>query len=246
MYKLVIADDEEKILEGIANLFPWQQIGFQVVGRFTNGKEVLLYLEKNQVDVILSDIEMPFMDGITLIKELSKYNGIKIVLFSSYQNYEYFRSAIQFQVFDYLLKPINFNELITCFERLKDELDRDGCVKTELPKSYYNQIVANVTSYLKENYKNASLEDAALRVNMSPSYLSKIYKEKSGVSFSDKLLEIRMEKACEFLRDIKFKSYEIADYVGYDNPTNFSRAFKAYYNLTPKEYRNRNLGGESI
>jgi Response regulator containing CheY-like receiver domain and AraC-type DNA-binding domain len=244
MYKLIIADDEEKILEGIANLFPWQRIGFEVVGRFLNGKEVLQCLEKQHVDAILSDIEMPYMDGLTLIKELSKYRDIKIVLFSSYQNYEYFRSAIQFQVFDYLLKPINFNELITCFERLKHELDSKSSLKTELPKSYYNQVVSKVTDYLKESYKYASLEDAALLVNMSPSYLSKIYKEKSGVSFSDKLLEIRMEKACEFLRDIKFKSYEIADYVGYDNPTNFSRAFKAYYKMTPKEYRNSNAEGE--
>lgn len=237
MYKLVIADDEEKILEGIANLFPWQQIGFQVEGTFSNGKDLLQNIQKNPVDVVLSDIEMPFMDGITLAKELSKNPGLKVVFFSSYQNYEYFRSAIQFHVFDYLLKPINFNELITCFEKLKQKLDEEHSLETKLPKSYYSQIIDKVSQYLKDNYQSASLEKAALLVNMSPSYLSKIYKEKSGVNFSDKLLDIRMQKACEFLKDIRYKSYDIAYYVGYDNPTNFSRAFKAYYNMTPKEYR---------
>lgn len=237
MYKLVIADDEEKILEGIANLFPWQQIGFQVVGTFLNGKDLLENIQSNHVDVVLSDIEMPFMNGIELAKELSKKQDIKIVFFSSYQNYEYFRSALQFHVFDYLMKPINFNELITCFEKLKRKLDEENCLETKMPKSYYKQIVDKVSQYLEENYQSASLEKAALLVNMSPTYLSKIYKEKSGMSFSDKLLEIRMKKACEFLNDINFKSYDIAYYVGYDNPTNFSRAFKAYYNMTPKEYR---------
>ena len=237
MYKLVIADDEEKILEGIANLFPWQQIGFQVVKTFSNGKDLLQNIQENPVDVVLSDIEMPFMNGVALAKELSKNPELKIVLFSGYQNYEYFRSAIQFHVFDYLLKPINFNELITCFEKLKRKLDEERCLETKLPKSYYNQIVDKVSLYLQENYQNASLEKAALLINMSSSYLSKIYKEKSGVNFSDKLLDIRMKKACEFLDDISCKSYDIAYYVGYDNPTNFSRAFKAYYNITPKEYR---------
>jgi YesN/AraC family two-component response regulator len=237
MYKLVIADDEEKILEGISNLFPWQQIGFQVVGTFLNGKDLLHYVRENPADVVLSDIEMPFMNGIELAGELSKTPELKIVFFSSYQNYEYFRSAIQFRVFDYLLKPINFNELITCFEKLKRKLDEERCVETRIPTSYYNQIIDKVSQYLEENYQNASLEKAALLVNMSTSYLSKIYKDKSGKGFSDKLLDIRMKKACEFLNDIRYKSYDIAYYVGYDNPTNFSRAFKAYFNMTPKEYR---------
>jgi len=237
MYRLVIADDEEKILEGISNLFPWEQIGFQVVGTFLNGKDLLQSIHENPVDVVLSDIEMPFMDGITLAKELSKNPDIKIILFSSYQNYEYFRSAIQLHIFDYLLKPINFNELITCFEKVKQKLDEEHSLETKLPKSYYSQIVDKVSQYLEENYQNASLEKAALLVFMSTSYLSKIYKEKSGVGFSDKLLDIRMKKACEFLNDIRYKSNDIAYYIGYDNPTNFSRAFKAYYNMTPKEYR---------
>ena len=64
-----------------------------------------------------------------------------------------------------------------------------------------------------------------------------IFKEKNGTSFSDTLLSIRMEKAKEMLEDIRYKSYDIAYYIGYDNPKNFSRAFKSYYGMTPMEYR---------
>ena len=98
--------------------------------------------------------------------------------------------------------------------------------------------IKEVKEYIKENYKEASLENAAVRVSLSPSYLSRIFKEKCGMGFSDYLTKTRMEKACELLGDIKYKSYDIAYYIGYDNPKNFSRAFKAYFGMTPKEYRN--------
>lgn len=98
--------------------------------------------------------------------------------------------------------------------------------------------ISKVKEYIKENYKEASLEDAAVQVSLSPSYLSRIFKEKCGMGFSDYLTKTRMEKACELLGDIQYKSYDIAYYIGYDNPKNFSRAFKAYFGMTPKEYRN--------
>ena len=87
--------------------------------------------------------------------------------------------------------------------------------------------------YLKENYRTATLEEAAAKVSLSPAYLSRVFKDKSGEGFSELLLRTRMEKACELLADIQYKSYDIAYYVGYDNPKNFSRAFKSYYGVTP-------------
>mgnify|MGYP000399937710 FL=1 len=95
----------------------------------------------------------------------------------------------------------------------------------EKPKAYYDQIVYDVQQYLKENYRTATLEEAAAKVSLSPAYLSRVFKDKSGEGFSELLLRTRMEKACELLADIQYKSYDIAYYVGYDNPKNFSRAF---------------------
>ena len=125
MYTLVIIDDEEKIVEGIAHLFPWEEIGFQVIQSFTNAPLALDFIMKNPVDVVLSDIEMPGMNGLQLCEALQAKEGIHIVFFSSYQNYEYFRSAIRLSVDDYLLKPINYPELLTCFARVKSRLDEE-------------------------------------------------------------------------------------------------------------------------
>lgn len=242
MYQMVIVDDEEKIVEGIANLFPWEQIGFSVTF-FSEARKALDYMESHPVDVLMSDIEMPGINGIELCRRILD-KDIKVVFISSYQNYEYFRYAIQFRVEDYLLKPIKSGDILTCFGKIKENLDQKYQVKEETNSTYYEQIVDMVKKYIEKHYKEASLEEAAVLVNLSPNYLSKIFKDKCGVGFSEYLVKTRMEKACELLNDIRYKGYDIAYYIGYDNPKNFSRAFKAYFGMSPKEYRNgKNLSG---
>lgn len=236
MYKIIIIDDEEKIAEGIAHLFPWEQMGFSVAAYFRSGKKALEYIREHPVDVLVSDIEMTDLSGLALCEHLTG-SAIRIVFISSYQNYEYFRSAIRYKVEDYLLKPIKFQELSECFRKIKEELDEENHVPEETPVAYYDQIVREVKHYIEQNYRDASQNEAAVLVGMSSGYLSKIFKEKSGKGFMEYLTEIRMQKACELLDNIQFKSYDVAYYVGYDNPKNFSRAFKAYYGMTPKEYR---------
>lgn len=240
MYQLVIVDDERSIAEGIASLFPWKDMGYQVVGVFTRAREALDYIKNHSIDVLLSDIEMPDVNGIALCAEIKDLR-VKVVFISSYQNYEYFRSAIKYQVEDYLLKPVKFEELRECMTKLRNKLDEEYCVSEELGEqneTYYEKVIHEVKEYIETHYKEVSLEEAADKVNLSAGYLSKIFKEKSGVGFQDYLLGVRMKKACELLDDIHFKSYDVAYFVGYDNPKNFSRAFKKYYGRTPKEYRN--------
>ncbi len=238
MYKIIIVDDEEKIAEGIAHLFPWEQMGFSVEAYFRSARKAVEYLEHHQVDVLVSDIEMPDISGLELCERLSG-GSVRIVFISSYQNYEYFRSAIHYKVEDYLLKPIKFQELRECFRKIKEELDEENNAMPDAPVAYYDQIVREVKNYIEQNYREASQNEAAALVGMSSGYLSKIFKEKSGQGFMEYLTEVRMKKACELLDNIQFKSYDVAYYVGYDNPKNFSRAFKAYLGMTPKEYRSR-------
>ncbi len=238
MYQLIIVDDEEKILEGISQLFPWNNIGFQVVARFQDARSALSYIEENPVDVVMTDISMPDMNGIELTKELKRFPELKIVLFSSYKDYEYMRAAIQYGISDYLLKPIRYDELVACFDGIRMQLDKKNIVEVSKPRTYYSEIIQRVDEYLLNNYQKASLEGAAEAVGLSPNYLSKIYKEKSGSGFLERLNRIKMEKACELLMDPSYKHYEIAFYVGYDNPKNFSRAFKSYFSVSPMDYRN--------
>ena len=245
MYSLIIVDDELKIREGLVNLIPWEQNSFQVVGQFSNGKQALEFIKNKQVDVVLTDIRMPIMSGIELSDCLSKeYSDILFVFLTGYQDFSYMHTAIINHAFDYLLKPIKYEALYTCFERLRtklDEIHHQSSPAVCENSSYYGKIIAEVCSYLDTQYQTATLDTAAAIVNLSPNYLSKLFKDKAKMGFSEYLNEVRMKKAAELLCDISFKHYEIAYRIGYDNPKNFSRAFKQYYNMSPREFREKNI-----
>ena len=237
MYRVVVVDDEKTISEGIAALFPWNSIGYEAVP-FTDPRVALDYIKREGTDVVLSDIEMPGMSGIELCKALQG-KDIVVVFLSSHQNYDYFRSAIRYSVEDYLLKPVHSEDILECFGKIRERLDEKRNVKEKEPQSstYYESIRQKVEEYLEENYREARLEEAALRVNLSAAYLSSLLKDKLGCGFTEMLTGIRMKKAAELLADVQYKAYDIAYYVGYDNPKSFSRAFKNYYGCTPMEYR---------
>lgn len=241
MYKLLVIDDEKKIREGIVHHFPWESLGFEIAGDFANGQEAIDFLNTHEVDIVLTDISMPIMNGLTLAETL-RDTPVKVVFFSSYQKFEYAQSALRNQVIDYLLKPIKYAELVACFERVRKMLDEER-KKTEEPEDeppapYSEKIVNTIIEYLDGNLREASLESAAAQVMLSPSYVSRLFKKTTSYKFSDYLLKLRMEKALEMMNDVTLKQYEIAYRLGYDNPKTYSRVFKSYYGITPNEYRN--------
>lgn len=246
-YKIIIADDEPRIREGLINLFPWSSLGFEIAADFSNGQEVLNYLkDHDNVDVILTDIQMPVMDGIGLSARLMEHHT-KVICFSSFQNFDYAQSAIRNHVYDYLIKPIKYEDLVSCFERLKKDLDaeRGNSGAPSLSSvSAPDSVIPAVVSYIESNYQDCTLEEAASMVFLTPSYLSSLFHKKQGITFSDYLQQVRMARACELLRDPEIRQYQIAALVGYDNPKNFTRAFKAYYQMTPQAYRQQMTGGK--
>lgn len=240
MYRIIIVDDEPKIGEGLVHLFPWENLGFEVAAFFTDGKTALDHINSHQdIDVVMTDIQMPGMTGIELSQNLLD-SDIIVIFFSAYQDFEYARSAIINHVVDYLIKPMKYNAMEACFTRVKNLLDNKNPSKAVNPAvftSSHDNLVKTVKEYLQKNYRTASLEDAALLVHFSTSYLSSTFKAVAGISFSDYLMKIRMEKALSLLSDDNYKLYDIADAIGYVNPKNLSRNFKDYYKITPQEYR---------
>ena len=251
MYKLIIVEDEIKIRNGVVNLFPWNTLHFEVVGDFDDGIKALEYMQDNPVDVVLTDIKMPNMDGFELAGNIREKFGekIQIVFLTGYYDYEMMRTAICNHAQDYLLKPVQRKGLTECFERIRAKLDEqygNGSSNEEVPSGYYDAIIHTVKKYIKENTKDCSLEKAASLVGLSPSYLSRVFKEKSGQLFMEYVTKARMEKAAELLKNISYKQYEVAFMVGYDNQQNFSRAFRQYYQMSPSQYRLQNSNGSGL
>lgn len=236
MYRIVIVDDEPRILEGLVNLFPWNHFGFQVAQTFSNGQEALDYINvHSDVDVVMTDIQMPVMSGVELSQKLLD-SDIIVIFFSAYQDFEYARSAILNHVADYLIKPMKYDTMAACIERVRHLLDEQHSVAAA-PAAPREDLAGTIKEYIHTHYQTASLEEAAQLTHFSTAYLSTTFKSLSGISFSGYLMKVRMEKALKLLADSNLKLYEIADAVGYANPKNLTRNFKDYYQITPQEFR---------
>ncbi|WP_110930849.1 response regulator transcription factor [Paenibacillus bouchesdurhonensis] len=245
MYNLLIVDDEAETREALSSYFPWGEVGFEVVGQVNNGQEALAFIAgEERVDVVLTDIKMPIMSGVELAEKL--YNNrrhIKIVFISGYRDFEYAQKALHYRVKNYVLKPAKYHVLTEVFLKIKEELEDERTLPEPKPEADYPRndeslIIHKIKSYVKENYKDASLEEVARLVHMNANYLSFFFKQKTGQNFSDYLIQTKMEVAVHLLQNVSYKTYEVSEMVGYSNAKNFTRTFKSYYGKTPSEYRN--------
>ncbi|SFK99991.1 two-component system, response regulator YesN [Lachnospiraceae bacterium KH1T2] len=126
LYSCMLVDDEEDVISIIEKKLNWEEMGFKVIGSAHNGVEALELAEEMQPDVVMTDIKMPYMDGLQLAHKLKDLNPkIKIIIFSGFDEFEYAKEAIRVEAEEYLLKPVNSEELESVFERIKTSLDEE-------------------------------------------------------------------------------------------------------------------------
>lgn len=247
MLNLVIVEDESNIRDCLVHLFPWDSLGIRVAESFSNGQDAFHYLSTEHADILLTDIRLPNISGLDLIRMLRENeNPIEIVILTGYKHFDYARQAIRYQVHDFLLKPIKYEELTAAMLRIKESLEKASGhsglpIDQEKEDTYHQKIITAAKNYVQKNLSDATLESTAVHVHLSPGYLSRLFHKMTQSTFSDYLTCLRMERAAELLGNIEFKTYEVSLMVGYDNPKNFTRAFKQYFNVTPREYRNKML-----
>ena len=151
MYRLILVDDEAIIREGISKCLPWGENGFELAGKFEHGEQALAYLENNSVDIVLTDINMPRMDGLTLSRIISeKYPGVMVLLLSGYDDFEYAQEALKNQVRDFLLKPITADELKEVLNRVENELNLQR--EHELRQEEMKQLLAESFPLLRQRF----------------------------------------------------------------------------------------------
>lgn len=126
LYRIILVDDEEEVRKSIIKKINWEEAGFQVVGDAENGQDALERIEALEPDVVLTDIRMPYMDGLTLAERIrQKYPSIKMVIFSGFDDFEYAKRAIKLNVIEYILKPVNVEELTAILKKIKNTLDEE-------------------------------------------------------------------------------------------------------------------------
>ena len=126
LLKVFLVEDETVIREGLRDRIPWDQFGYRFVGEAADGEMALPLIRKTRPDVLITDIKMPFMDGLSLSKIVSKeFPRMKIIIVSGYDDFEYARRAIEVGVDQYLLKPVTRMKLKTVLLELKDKIEQD-------------------------------------------------------------------------------------------------------------------------
>lgn len=170
LYRVMLVDDEEDVIQAIINKLDWESLGFEVVGMAENGQEALEMSQRLHPDVIMSDIKMPFMDGLTLcrkVKELDR--GIKFVIFSGFDEFEYAKESIKLEVEEYILKPIRAIELQGVFERIKKNLDEEIQEKRNVEKlsKYYKDSLPIMGEQFLLNLLEGRIEEEKISELMS-------------------------------------------------------------------------------
>lgn len=397
MWKLLIADDEPKIRRGLKRVIDWSIYGIEVVGEAEDGEVAFDLISKLEPDIILLDINMPFLNGLNLLEKLSELNkDFIIIIISGYDEFSYAQKALEYNVFDYVLKPVskekiekiiskaldklkvaqeknNYGQWVTkqlnqnmeqlkknffleWFEnRISDnevikqlkyfninfgnnlgivilriidkvnlniksnkwdeelieyavanmlkyifkekerivifsdsrkniifltdniELDRWNKINSEIEEKINNYLKFNVIieqrnttkgilqlkqeylqlidiikaknkftpmvlytiNYIQGNYYNNDLNINVIsdKLEVTSSYLSKILKKETGLSFVDYLTNTRIEKAMQIMKDPSVKIYDVSELVGYSNQHYFCRAFKKIVGVSPTEYK---------
>ena len=167
MYKLLLVDDEILVREAIAENIHWNELGYELVSVCENGKEAIEYIKENRVDVVITDICMPFIDGIELSKYIYENNLlINVIIFSGYNEFEYAKKAIKYGVIEYLLKPVTAYELSETLLNLKSKMDKKKEIENQfnkLNKSYFKNRVLIQSKIIENLIMGSELEEETLK-----------------------------------------------------------------------------------
>ncbi len=243
MLKVLIVEDEEMIRKGIVLTVDWAALDCVVVGEASNGLEGLEAARRLQPSLIITDLKMPQMDGIEMLRSLRE-QGCKahVIILTAYDNFTYAQSALRLGAVDYLLKPFHDgdleNAIVQLQNRLKSGSDSPETIGTPR-KGDKSKYVLEAMAYISKHYNepDISVGTVAQSLNISEGYLSHTFKKETDYTLLNYLTRYRIHKAMELLKDCRVKVYEVAEQVGYRDIAYFSATFKKYTGLSPSEYQ---------
>lgn len=245
--RILFVDDEAIVREGLKKCIDWEVNGFEVVGTAENGKKALEYMGEISVDIVVTDIKMPIMDGLELIRNSRESGyGSKFLILSGYDDFQYAQKALRYGADDYILKPIKEEELLDALIRVRDLYFPKQQTTLQLFPQKYSGTIKTIISCVEMNLDQPelSLKQIADEVLfMSGNYLSKLFLKETGYKFSTFLTIKRMEKAAQLLQENHDVTiYEVAERTGFgNNPQYFSTVFKKYFGKSPSELREKSI-----
>lgn len=240
MYRLIIADDERMVLQGVKKTLPWDELGIEAVEIAENGQELIEKARIFHPDIAIVDIHMPRLDGLEAISRMKQIlPDCRFIILTAYEDFDYAKRAIELGVIAYITKPIMREEIIENVRKAVTQLRKNVDESKINKEASHDSQISRLKKYLQTNVDtDISLKDAAEYMYMNASYLSRYFRERTGMSFSDYLKELKVSRAEYLLSTTSMKTYEISERLGYKSVQYFSKLFKEATGMTPMEYRN--------
>lgn len=254
MAAVLLVDDEIVAVNALKRRIPWKDFGIERVFEANSMKQAIKVLEEEEVDIILCDIEMPEGSGLDLLEWVRSYFPyVECIFVTCHPDFEYIQKALRLGSFDYILKPIDYEELFTILKNALQRIDKYRKIKEPIHRKSRERlgeqdislesqkdVMDRLTIYIRQHLaENFGMEELAELVHLNPQYMMRIFKKHKGISILSYLINERIEMAKELLEKTDYPIYQVADMVGYPNYNYFSRLFKKQTDETPQEYRNR-------
>ena len=262
---VILVDDEAVAVNALRRRADWQKFGVEEVYIAHSMHQAQELFSVREIHLMLCDIEMPQGSGLELFEWVkSNYPAVECVFVTCHADYDYMRKAMQLGSADYLLKPIEYEELdrilgtVTQRLRRREENAAGGETRerVSIPANVLQKLeedgkersresaVATVTDYIHRHlHEQISISGLAEQVYLNEQYLARLFKKSVGLSILEYVTRERLKLARELLRSTDYPINRVADSVGYDNYSYFARLFKRETGMTPQEYRQR--GGKS-
>lgn len=242
-YSVLIVDDEELAILGLEAGVDWGSLNINRLYKCHSRDEAIHLLEKESVDIIITDIEMPEGDGLELIRWVNENRPeARSIFYTGHAEFSYAREALRLGVDDYLLKPIPYDELADILRKVEEKLEQQkGMDELAEPEDMENaaQIVEQVKKLISENLSEGNLQrdELAAMVHISPGYLGRIFKKETGMALSNYIIKKRITVAKQLLTKTNLSITRISERVGITYSSYFTKLFREQVGMTPQEFR---------
>lgn len=250
---ILIVDDEYYIVKNLASAIDKERLDISNIFTAYSAKQAKDILEKEQIDILFADIEMPKESGLELIGWLNeKHYTCLVIILSSHQRFDYAQEAIRFQCFRYLLKPLGKPELnqvlasavsVISGSTMKEE--RRITPPEQSGQTYFNNttgdsddFVKKIREYISKNLAgDLSRDNIAKYMNMNPDYLSFLFHSKFNETLTTYITRARIDLAKYYLKSSNHSIEEISEMAGFSDQTYFIRKFKQMTGLSPRKWK---------
>ena len=240
-FKVLIVDDEELAILGLEAGVDWDGLNVTRLFKAHSRDEAVRIMESEDVDIVITDIEMPGAGGLELIKWVKENRPeARSVFYTGHAEFSYALEALRLGVEDYLLKPLPDEELAAIIRRIEEKLEgEEGDLAGVEDMENSAQVVEQVKKLISDNLSEGSLqrEELAAMVHLSPGHLGRVFKKETGMSISTYITKKRITVAKQLLMKTNLSVTRISERVGISYSSYFTKIFKEQTGLTPQEFR---------